>query len=67
MGLNHTSILQLDDDFQGGMGLDLGTGASVGAVQRLENFWKSIVRVHWDTFINKLLNIFSYNGKYIPI
>ena len=67
MGLNHTSILQLDDDFQGGMGMDLGTGASVGAVQRLDNFWKSMVRVDWDTFINKLLNIFSYNGKYIPI
>ena len=62
MGLNHTSILQLDDDFQGGMGMDLGTGASVGAVQRLDNFWKSMVRVQRDTFINKLLNIFLFTN-----
>ena len=44
-------------------GADLGLG--VGA--RLGNFWKSRVRVRQDTFTNKLLNIFSYKSKYIPI
>ena len=62
MGLNHTSILQLDDDFLRSMGVDLGLGAGVGAVQWLDNFWKSMVRVQQDTFINKLLNIFLFTN-----
>ena len=57
------------------MGADLGLGVSADAGVGLGNFWKSKVQVRRDMFTNKLLNIFiymllnifSYNGKYIPI